>query len=159
MIGIYRITNPKGEVYIGQSRKVEKRIKYYNSINSSIGQVKLYNSFLTYGIENHKFDIIEECDVLDLNIRERYWQDFYNSVTNGLNTKLTSKTKSNPNVFNGRKILDPSEKKTLIRVFVKQKVIDAFTKEELEQQTNDFITKLQNDASDKCVAEVYKNRK
>jgi hypothetical protein len=59
----------------------------------------------------------------------------------------------------GRKILDPSEKKTLIRVFVKQKVIDAFTKEELEQQTNDFITKLQNDALDKCVGEVYKNRK
>ena len=58
----------------------------------------------------------------------------------------------------GRKILDPSEKKTLIRVFVKQKVIDAFTKEELEQQTNDFITKLQNDALDKCVGEVLKNR-
>jgi hypothetical protein len=29
----------------------------------------------------------------------------------------------------------------------------------IKQQTNDFITKLQNDASDKCVAEVYKNRK
>jgi hypothetical protein len=58
----------------------------------------------------------------------------------------------------GRKTLDPSEKKTLIRVFVKQKVIDAFTKEELEQQTNDFITKLQNDALDKCVAEVLKNK-
>jgi hypothetical protein len=58
----------------------------------------------------------------------------------------------------GRKILDPSEKKTLIRVFVKQKVIEAFTKEELEQQTNDFITKLQNDALDKCVGEVLKNR-
>jgi hypothetical protein len=58
----------------------------------------------------------------------------------------------------GRKTLDPSEKKTLIRVFVKQKVIDAFTKEELEQQTNDFITKLQNDALDKCVSEVLKNK-
>ncbi|WP_396180034.1 hypothetical protein [Flavobacterium sp.] len=56
----------------------------------------------------------------------------------------------------GRKAIDPSEKKTLIRVFVKQKVIDAFTKEELEQQTNDFITKLQNDALDKCVGEVLK---
>jgi hypothetical protein len=58
----------------------------------------------------------------------------------------------------GRKAIDPSEKKTLIRVFVKQKVIDAFTKEELEQQTNDFITKLQNDALDKCVGEVLKNK-
>jgi preprotein translocase subunit SecA len=58
----------------------------------------------------------------------------------------------------GRKAIDPSEKKTLIRVFVKQKVIDAFTKEELDKQTNDFITKLQNEALDKCVAEVYKNK-
>jgi hypothetical protein len=58
----------------------------------------------------------------------------------------------------GRKSIDPSEKKTLIRVFVKKKVIDAFTKEELEQQTNDFITKLQNEALDKCVGEVLKNR-
>jgi group I intron endonuclease len=145
MIGIYRITNPIGEVYVGQSRKVEKRIKYYNSINSSIGQVKLYNSFLTYGIENHKFDIMEECDVLDLNIRERYWQDFYNSVTNGLNTKLTSKKKSNPNVFNGRKAIEPSEKKTLIRVFVKQKIVDKFTPEQLQQKVNQFINQLQQD--------------
>jgi hypothetical protein len=58
----------------------------------------------------------------------------------------------------GRKTLDSSEKKTLIRVFVKQKVIDAFTKEELDKQTNDFITKLQNDALDKCVSEVLKNK-
>jgi hypothetical protein len=28
----------------------------------------------------------------------------------------------------------------------------------LEQQTNDFITKLQNEALDKCVAEVLKNK-
>jgi hypothetical protein len=28
----------------------------------------------------------------------------------------------------------------------------------IKQQTNDFITKLQNDALDKCVGEVYKNR-
>jgi hypothetical protein len=58
----------------------------------------------------------------------------------------------------GRKSIDPSEKKTLIRVFVKKKVIDAFTKEELDKQTNDFITKLQNEALDKCVGEVLKNK-
>jgi hypothetical protein len=28
----------------------------------------------------------------------------------------------------------------------------------LDKQTNDFITKLQNDALDKCVAEVLKNK-
>ena len=28
----------------------------------------------------------------------------------------------------------------------------------IKQQTNDFITKLQNEALDKCVAEVLKNK-
>jgi hypothetical protein len=28
----------------------------------------------------------------------------------------------------------------------------------IKQQTNDFITKLQNDALDKCVGEVLKNK-
>ena len=50
---------------------------------------KLFNSILKYGIENHNIEIIEECDVEQLNCRERYWQEFYNAITNGLNCILT----------------------------------------------------------------------
>lgn len=57
----------------------------------------------------------------------------------------------------GRKSIDPSEKKTLIRVFVKQKIVDAFTTEEMQKQVNDFINKLQTQALDKCVIEVLKS--
>ena len=56
----------------------------------------------------------------------------------------------------GRKKIDPSEKKTLIRVFVKNKVIEAFTKEEMETEISKFINQLQTQALDKCVAENYK---
>jgi hypothetical protein len=45
----------------------------------------------------------------------------------------------------GRKAIDPSEKKTLIRVFVKQKIKDGFTPEELEKKVNQFIKKLENE--------------
>jgi hypothetical protein len=45
----------------------------------------------------------------------------------------------------GRKAIDPSEKKTLIRVFVKQKIVDAFTTEQLQQKVNQFINQLQQD--------------
>jgi hypothetical protein len=45
----------------------------------------------------------------------------------------------------GRKAIDPSEKKTLIRVFVKQKIKDGFTPEQLEKQINQFIKKLENE--------------
>ena len=89
MIGIYKITNPKGKVYIGQSVNFEKRFNQYKKLTCK-NQVILYRSLLKYTFENHTFEIIEECNIEILNERERYWQDFYNVLTNGLNCKTTS---------------------------------------------------------------------
>lgn len=89
MIGIYKITNPKGKVYIGQSVDIDKRFYRYNRNENVINQRKLYNSFLKYGISNHNFEIIEECIFEELNEKERYWQDFYNVIELGLNCRLT----------------------------------------------------------------------
>lgn len=86
---IYAIKSPSGKVYIGQSRNFDKRLKQYKRM-SCITQVVLLNSFKKYGVENHTFDIIEECDIDKMNSRERYWQDYYNSLApNGLNSILT----------------------------------------------------------------------
>lgn len=116
MIGIYKITSPSGKVYIGQSTNINQRfISYKNS--SCRTQVKLYRSLLKYGYENHLFEIIEECNVEQLNEKERYWQDFYNVLKAGLNCRLTStsdksgflcestkiKLKGRINTFKGKK--------------------------------------------------------
>lgn len=95
MIGIYKITSPEKKVYIGQSINIEERFKSYKRLNCK-NQIKLYNSFLKYGINKHFFEIICQCDILDLNDKERYYQDLYFSIGNkGLNCKLTtSKDKS-----------------------------------------------------------------
>lgn len=88
MIGIYKITNPKGKVYIGQSINIERRfIDYKKSLKKA--QIKLYNSIKKYGYENHVFEVIEECHIEELNNKERYWQDYYNCVEIGLNCRLT----------------------------------------------------------------------
>lgn len=90
--GIYKITSPSGKVYIGQSVDIKRRFTSYKTLNKSKRQVKLYNSFVKYGIDNHIFEIIEEC-VLDLlNERERYWQEYYDVLksSKGLNLCLTS---------------------------------------------------------------------
>jgi len=58
----------------------------------------------------------------------------------------------------GRKAIDPNEKKKLVRVFVKQKVINAFTETELQQQVNNFINQLQSEALQKCADESLKNK-
>jgi len=90
MIGIYKITSPSNRVYIGQSSDIEKRFNIYKNIPAIKKQTRLYSSFLKYGYINHKFEIIEECNFEELNIRERYWQEHYNVLgKEGLNCLLT----------------------------------------------------------------------
>lgn len=90
MIGIYKITNPKGRVYVGQSIDLENRLYNYKIMNCK-KQPRLYNSFLKYGFENHTFEILETCDILNINEKERLYQDKYNVLSkNGLNCVLTS---------------------------------------------------------------------
>lgn len=89
MIGIYKIISPSGRIYIGQSRDIDRRFTQYKRLECK-KQPRLYNSFIKYNINNHIFEIIEECSFEDLNIRERYYQDLYDVTNiNGLNCTLT----------------------------------------------------------------------
>ena len=92
MVGIYKITNPKGKIYIGQSIDVfNRRDKYYIKMHNSLkGQPKIYNSIKKYGWEHHQFEIIEECSIDQLDEREIYWGLYYNTLDPklGLNLKL-----------------------------------------------------------------------
>lgn len=89
MIGIYKIISPTKRIYIGQSIDIKKRFKEYSALRNCKLQIKLYRSFLKHGVENHILEIIEECEISELNNRERYWQDFYNVLEIGLNCILT----------------------------------------------------------------------
>ena len=85
MIGIYKITNPKGKTYIGQSTDIENRIYKGHKYGVGSGK-KLKNSLSKYGFENHKIKILEECSIEDLTKRETYWILQYNSYKKGLNS-------------------------------------------------------------------------
>ena len=88
MVGIYKITNPKGRVYIGQSVNISKRKNYYRNSCSKRGvQPKISNSIKKYGWDNHSFEVIEECRVEELDKREIYWINFYNSIQEGMNIR------------------------------------------------------------------------
>jgi group I intron endonuclease len=90
MIGIYRITSPSERVYIGQTIDMLKRKKEYEGLRNCKDQVRLYKSLLKYGFASHIFEKVEECNIEELNIKERYWQDFYEVLGHkGLNCKLT----------------------------------------------------------------------
>lgn len=80
MVGIYKITNPKNKIYIGQSTNIEKRFKDdYRNLKCK-GQTKLYNSLKKYGYDNHIFEIIQECGINELdNLEFKYKKEIIES--------------------------------------------------------------------------------
>lgn len=84
LIGIYKITNPEGKIYIGYSTDLQRRETQY-SVNNLSTQILLKESITNYSWSNHKFDILEYCSSDKLKIREKYWIEFYKSYQNGLN--------------------------------------------------------------------------
>lgn len=88
IIGIYKITSPSGRVYIGQSTDIELRFRQYSNILSSKGQRRLHYSFKKYGINSHKFEILEKCSIEELSARERFWQEYFDCLNKGLNCRV-----------------------------------------------------------------------
>ena len=97
MIGIYKITSPSNKVYIGQSVNIEKRFDFYIKMYPRVRQqVRLYKSFLKYGVKHHKFETLIECDITELNNNERHYQDLYSVIGKmGLNCRLTKSNDKN----------------------------------------------------------------
>jgi len=127
--GIYKITNPIGEVYIGSSKDVKKRIMIHKS---SSGHPKLKNSFAKYGIENHLFEIILECDYSELLLNEKKFIFTYNSIENGLNTNPIVNTVRKTQPDSGIKPLPEEEKRIRIEPFVKKKIVDKLGRKNCE---------------------------
>ena len=76
MIGIYKITKKSnGKSYIGQSNDIERRINEHKyKIDLAIDQ-----AINKYGIDAFEYEIIEECELSQLDEREKYWIAFYNT--------------------------------------------------------------------------------
>lgn len=89
IIGIYKITNPKNRIYIGQSVHIHNRFAQYKNYHCK-KQPRLYNSLMKYGYEKHKFEIISICTIEELNEQERYYQELYCCLNkSGLNCIIT----------------------------------------------------------------------
>jgi group I intron endonuclease len=91
MKGIYKIINPQGKIYIGQSIDIERRFKEYQNLRACSDSRKLYYSLKKYTPTNHIFEILEECEEHLLEEKEIYYINLYNSIQEGLNIKNGSK--------------------------------------------------------------------
>ena len=89
---IYKITTKvNNKAYIGQTIKtVEKRFQQHknNSNKPYFSQIVLYKAFNKYGIQNFKCETIEEIPNEQLDEREKYWIEYYDTYFNGYNSTL-----------------------------------------------------------------------
>ena len=88
MIGIYKFTSKiTGMSYIGQSIQLEKRYQdHINEAQQNRRNSKWYQALREQGIDNFEYTILEECKPAELNQREIYWINYYNSYHNGYNS-------------------------------------------------------------------------
>ena len=87
--GIYKITNLENSMaYIGQSVNIKDRWGTHIKVGlgaDTITRNKLYPAMLSTGVENFTFEILEECSSEELNEREKFYIDFYDTVNYGYN--------------------------------------------------------------------------
>lgn len=91
--GIYKITNKiNNKCYIGQSIAIEERWKREKSRAFQPSQDGYYSSlgkaFRKYGIDNFTFEIIEECEMKQLDELEQKYIELYDSYFSGYNETL-----------------------------------------------------------------------
>lgn len=89
--GIYKITRKStGEIYIGRATAVDKRWTEHVKMAFSIGSIAhstLHTLMEKEGVWNFTFELLEEVPKDQLNEREKYYIDFYDSKKYGLNQK------------------------------------------------------------------------
>lgn len=88
--GIYSITDTTTDKkYIGQSVDVASR--WMDHIKRGLGadkgaDTKLYAAMKEHGVENFRFELVEQVPRNRLNEQEKFWIKFYDTVNMGLNT-------------------------------------------------------------------------
>lgn len=84
---IYKITNKvNGKSYIGQTRyTIEFRWKQHQHKKDN---TYFYNAIHKYGVENFSIEILEECNIEDLNSREIFYIAKYDTFNNGYNLTI-----------------------------------------------------------------------
>ena len=84
--GIYMWTSPSGKSYIGQAVNLKKRYNSFLRFNKNYSGDKINNARKKYNNESDwKYEVLEYCDVNELDEREKYYIALYDTINNGYN--------------------------------------------------------------------------
>lgn len=85
MIGIYKITNKEtGKSYIGQSNDIERRFKEHKTKGEE-SRIPVDLAIKKYGQNHFLYEVLEECSIEELNEKEQFQIDKYDTYENGYN--------------------------------------------------------------------------
>ena len=125
MVGIYKITNlVNNKIYIGQSINIKRRFEehHYKPFYQKGDEynIPLYRAIRKYGVDNFNFEVIEECLPEELNDKEQYWIQYYNSyIQNNCGYNLTYGGDGRATILH-EKILNLWDNKKSISVIAKE---------------------------------------
>lgn len=91
--GIYCIRSlSQNKRYIGQSIYIKKRLSDHknNLSKGTHANVYLQRHFNKYGMDDLSFEILEFCETAKLDIQERYWINYYDSMNRNKGFNLES---------------------------------------------------------------------
>ena len=166
--GVYKITNQANDkMYVGSAIDLMNRwYKHKSQLNKNKHHsIKLQRAWNKYGVDNFKFEIIEECDKEKLIEIEQYYIDLYDSYCNGYN--------SNPTARNMLGFKHSEESKIKMSESAKGKQLSDETKERLRsmnigrKRSKEFRLKISKthkgrkntDETKKKMSESFKGRK
>ena len=140
--GIYLIKNIKNnKCYVGQSKNVYNRIKEHKDTMKTKNENRKFNEELNkYNLEDFEFKVLELCEIKELNEKEKYYSNLYDSVENGYNANECGKSKvpiENEKIRNtfyiDKKIYIEFKKYCILKNSNVSKEIEQFMKQEIEK--------------------------
>lgn len=88
--GIYKITNINNEkAYVGRTINFKNRFKEHVKRGCGLDVIngRIYDVMFNEGIENFSFEVIEVCDRSEQAAKEKYWINFYGTLSYGYNSR------------------------------------------------------------------------
>ena len=74
--GVYRVINPKGEIYVGCSRSIYNRVLHYANATCKKQRI-LHASIVKYGWSEHKLDILMVFGKDTTKYTMNFWESWY----------------------------------------------------------------------------------